>query len=57
MLQYSFFDTAINEYLVRNAELDIGHGDVIGPVVQTHCNFFSSVAFAQPECAALGVAI
>jgi len=40
-----YFDTVVNEYLVRYGVLDLEHSDLIGLVVQTHCNFFSPVAF------------
>jgi acyl-CoA thioester hydrolase len=52
----TFFDTAVNEYLVRNGVLEITHGDVIGLMVETHCNCSSPVAFPQAVCAGLRVA-
>jgi acyl-CoA thioester hydrolase len=42
---YSYFDTAVNRFLIDQGALDIRHGEVIGLVVETHCNFFSSAAF------------
>src|SRR5690606_4348077 len=42
---YSYFDTAINGYLIERGVLDIYSGDVIGLVVETGCQYFSSVAF------------
>jgi acyl-CoA thioester hydrolase len=42
---YSYFDTAVNRFLIDQGALDIHHGEVIGLVVETHCNFFSSAAF------------
>ena len=42
---YSFFDTAVNRFLIERGVLDIHGGDVIGLVVETHCNFFESAAF------------
>ena len=42
---YSYFDTAVNRFLIDQGVLDIHHGEVIGLVVETHCNFFSSAAF------------
>ncbi len=55
VVYYSFFDTVVNEYLVRSGALDIERGDVIGLVVETHCNFFSPIAFPEAICAALRV--
>jgi acyl-CoA thioester hydrolase len=55
VVYYSYFDTVVNEYLVRNGVLDIEHSDVIGLVVETHCNFFSPVAFPATLQAGLRV--
>lgn len=52
---YSYFDTAVNRYLVENGLLDIGHSPVIGLVVETGCRYFSSVAF--PEALEIGVKV
>ena len=56
VVYYSWFDTAVNGYLIEQGVLDIHHGDVIGLVVQTHCNYFSSVAFPQRVRAGVRVA-
>jgi len=42
---YSYFDTALNTYLIEQGELDIHNGEVIGLAVETHCNFFGPAAF------------
>ena len=42
---YSFFDTAVNGFLIDRGVLDIQRSDVIGLVVETRCNYFSSAAF------------
>ncbi|MCY7318893.1 MAG: acyl-CoA thioesterase [Ramlibacter sp.] len=52
---YSWFDTAVNAHLVEQGALDIQHGDVIGLVVETGCNYFTPVAFPQPVEAGLRV--
>src|SRR5262249_33085589 len=36
---YSYFDTVINEYLIREGGLDIAAGAVIGFAVETFCRF------------------
>jgi acyl-CoA thioester hydrolase len=41
---------------VENGALDIQHGAVIGLVVETHCNYFSSIEFPQNVDAGLRVA-
>ena len=42
---YAFFDTAVNRFLIERELLDIHAGDVIGLVVETHCNFFAAASF------------
>lgn len=53
---YSYFDTAVNRYLIGKAVLDIHAGEVIGLVVETHCNYFSSASFPDDIEAGLRVA-
>jgi acyl-CoA thioester hydrolase len=45
---YSFFDTAVNRYLVEAGALDIERSPVIGLVVETQCNYFAPLGFPQP---------
>ena len=47
VVYYSLFDTAVNSLLIQADALDIHGGAVIGLVVETHCNFFESLAFPQ----------
>lgn len=47
VVYYSWFDTAVNAYLIDNGALDIHGGETIGLVVETHCNYFASLAFPQ----------
>ncbi len=42
---YAFFDTVINEWLVREGGLDIQGGDVIGLCAESHCTFAAPLAF------------
>lgn len=53
---YSYFDTAVNRFLIDQGALDIHHGQVIGLVVETQCNFFSSAAFPADIEAGIRVA-
>ncbi len=53
---YGFFDTIVNEYLIRTDALDIHDGAVIGLVVETHCNYFAPAAFPDQLEGALRVA-
>lgn len=52
---YSYFDTAVNEHLIRDGGLDIGHGQAIGVVVETMCRFRKSLTF--PEVVDVGMRV
>lgn len=52
---YSFFDTVINEYLIRQGGLDIHRGGAIGFAAETHCRFLASITFPDVVDAALRV--
>jgi acyl-CoA thioester hydrolase len=56
VVYYSFFDTAVNRYLIERGALDLAAGEVIGLVVETHCNYFSPLSFPQPVQAGVRVA-
>lgn len=56
VVYYSWFDTVVNEYLIRAGVLDVEKGAVIGVVVETQCNYFSELAFPQTVTAGLRVA-
>ncbi|WP_244846863.1 thioesterase family protein [Caballeronia sp. SL2Y3] len=55
VVYYSYFDTVVNEYLLRQRVLDFTGGETIGLVVETHCNYFASVAFPERIDAGLRV--
>ena len=55
VVYYQWFDTVVNAHLIENGALDIHHGETIGLVVETHCNFFSSLAFPQTVQAGIKV--
>ena len=55
VVYYSFFDTAVNGYLVEQGVLDIAESPVVGLVVETGCTYFESVAFPQALEAGLAV--
>ena len=56
VVYYSFFDTAVNGLLMDAGVLDIHHGEVIGLVVETRCNYFAPIAFPQAVTAGVRVA-
>lgn len=45
---YSWFDTAVNDWLIRNGFLDLGQSPVVSLVVETACSYFESVAYPDP---------
>jgi acyl-CoA thioester hydrolase len=56
VVYYSWFDTAVNAYLIEQGVLDLQHGEHIGLVIETQCNYFSPLAFPQTVEAGLRVA-
>ncbi len=56
VVYYSWFDTAVNGYLIASGAIDIHGGAVIGLVVETRCNYFSPLAFPDPVLAGIRVA-
>jgi acyl-CoA thioester hydrolase len=56
VVYYSYFDTAVNGWLIESGLLDFGESPVIGLVVETGCTYFESVAFPEPLEAGIAVA-
>ncbi len=55
VVYYSLFDTAVNQLLIDNGLLDIDVSPSIGLVVETGCQYFSSIAF--PDRVHVGVRV
>ena len=55
VVYYSWFDTAVNAYLMEQGALDIHAGEAIG-LVETGCNYFAPLAFPQTIDAGIRVA-
>ncbi len=55
VVYYSWFDTAVNAWLIEAGVLNIAQPPVIGVVAETHCNFFTSIAF--PEDVHIGMRV
>lgn len=55
VVYYSYFDTVINRYLIREGGLDITAGDVIGVVAESHCRYLRGLAFPMDIDAGLAV--
>ncbi|MBJ7310306.1 acyl-CoA thioesterase [Rugamonas sp. CCM 8940] len=56
VVYYSYFDTAVNQFLIERGVLDIHHGDVVGFVVDSGCSYFSPVSFPDLVHAGIRVA-
>lgn len=56
VVYYSFFDTAVNEYMVRAGVLDIERSPIICLVVSTGCEYFSAISFPDAVHCGLRVA-
>lgn len=52
---YSYFDTAVNQFLIECGVLDIHKDAVVGFVVDSGCSYFSPVAF--PDVVHAGVRV
>ncbi|MET0530810.1 MAG: thioesterase family protein [Microvirga sp.] len=53
---YSYFDSAVNGWLVDQGLLSIGDSPLIGLVVESGCAYFESVAFPERLEAGISVA-
>jgi len=56
VVYYSWFDTVVNAHLIEQGALDIQHGETIGLVIETQCNYFAAIEFPQTVEAGLRVA-
>jgi acyl-CoA thioester hydrolase len=52
---YSYFDTAVNEHLIRFGGLDFSNAAAVGLVAETGCTFRKALSF--PETIDAGVAV
>jgi len=53
---YSYFDTVINTWLIREGGLDIHQGAIIGLCAESHCKYLGPIAFPETIYAGLRVA-
>ncbi|MCA3238739.1 MAG: acyl-CoA thioesterase [Curvibacter sp.] len=56
VVYYSWFDTAVNAWLIERGVLDVHDGQTIGLVIETQCNYFASLSFPQTIEAGIRVA-
>jgi acyl-CoA thioester hydrolase len=45
---YSFFDSAVNQFLIGRGGLDIHRGPVVGWVASSACDYFAPLAYPEP---------
>ncbi len=56
VVYYAYFDTVINEWLIREGGLNIAIGPVIGLCVESHCAYLAPAAFPDALDAGIRVA-
>ncbi len=55
VVYYSFFDTAVNQFLIEQNVLNIEKSTIIGLVVETQCQYFSPITF--PDVVTSGIRV
>ena len=55
VVYYSYFDTAVNRFLIDQGVLDIRTDQIVGIVADTACTYFSSISF--PDTIHVGVRV
>jgi acyl-CoA thioester hydrolase len=56
VVYYAYFDTIVNDWLIRQGLLDVEKGEVIGLVVETGCHYFEPLTYPETVTAAMRVA-
>ncbi len=52
---YGYFDTVINEWLIREGGLDIHDGETVGFCVESQCSYMAPISFPETVEVALRV--
>lgn len=55
VVYYSYFDTAVNQFLIERGVLDIHQGAIVGFVVDSGCSYFRPLAF--PDIVHVGIRV
>lgn len=55
VVYYSFFDSTVNNYLIKEGGLDIHNAPIIGVVVESKCQYKQSIAY--PELIEVGLRV
>jgi acyl-CoA thioester hydrolase len=56
VVYYSFFDTAVNRWLIERGLLDVASSPAIGLVVETQCRYLAPITFPDRVTAGIRVA-
>jgi acyl-CoA thioester hydrolase len=56
VVYYGFFDTAVNEHLIRAGALDVERASEVGLVVETQCRYHAPIGFPDRVFVGLRVA-
>ena len=56
VVYYAYFDTVINEVLIRDGGLDVGHAGTIGLCVESQCRYVAPAAYPEELEAGLRIA-
>src|SRR5712692_4105356 len=52
---YSYFDSVLNEYLIKQGGLDIRGGAVVGFIVSSQCDYFRPLSY--PDAVEIGLRV
>lgn len=55
VVYYSYFDSAVNRFLIEQGQLDIHNSDIVAFVVNSHCEYLEPIAF--PEKIEVGISV
>jgi len=55
VVYYSYFDTAVNAFLIASGVLDIHRGETVGFVVDSGCSYYQPLAF--PDVVHAGIRV
>ncbi len=56
VVYYSFFDTAVNQWLIERGVLDVANSASIGLVVETQCRYIAPITFPDRVTAGIRAA-
>jgi acyl-CoA thioester hydrolase len=48
VVYYSWIDTAVNNFLIRNGILELGASEIVGVVAETNLRYLREIAYPDP---------